>query len=125
MKATESNNMWYFRDVTTVGADDDALSSIMLPVDQITGVTAGDTTSRIRIWFEQATSVQVWDRTRVQQNGFVELTITTGKQREVLQFLAEAANSSTHNTGYRTIADDATGEYAFRYITAVSTIHNT
>ena len=122
MKATESNNMWYFRTVTTVGDDDDAYSSVMLPVDQITGVTAGDTASRIRIWFEQATDVPEDDG--VQQNGYVQLTITTGKQREVLQFLAEAANSSTHNTGYRTIADDVTGEYAFRYITDVSLIYN-
>ena len=51
MKALESDNMWYFRSPTSLGDDDSTYDSIMLPIDQITGILPGDTTSKIRIYF--------------------------------------------------------------------------
>ena len=121
MKAIESNNKWYFRTTATLGDDDDDRSSIMLPVDQITGIVPGDSDTKVRIHFEAPTTIGERDGPP-QQNGTVRLLVTAGRQKEVLQFLAEAANSSTQHEGYQTIVDTTTGEIAFRYITAVQSI---
>jgi hypothetical protein len=120
MKALESDNMWYFR--TDDGADSSSYDSVMLPVDQITGILPGNTTSKMRIYFEQATDKPTVDGT--QQNGYITIGITAGYQKEILEFLAQAAASSTHHIGYQTIADDVTGEYAFRYIKSVDAVYN-
>ena len=117
-----TNNMWYFRTPTDVDDDDNSYDSIMLPVDQITGILPGNTTSRIRIFFEQATDKPTVDGT--QQNGYITIGTTAGYQKEILEFLAQAATASTHHVGYQTIADDVTGEYAFRYIENCDVIYN-
>ena len=122
MNGIGSNNMWYFRDPTAVGNDDNSYDSIMLPVDQITGIGAKNNSGRIAIYFEHQPGKPTVHG--AQANGYVQLSITAGKQKEVLQFLAQAANSSTHHAGFQTIADDVTGEYAFRQITSVSVIYN-
>ena len=114
--------MWYFRTPTDVDDDDNSYDSIMLPVDQITGILPGNTTSRIRIFFEQATDKPTVDGT--QQNGYITIGTTAGYQKEILEFLAQAATASTHHVGYQTIADDVTGEYAFRYIENCDVIYN-
>jgi len=120
MKALQSDNMWYFR--VDDGTDSNSYDSIMLPVDQITGILPGNTNSKMRIFFEQATDKPTVSAT--QQNGYVELGITAGYQKEILEFLAQAATASTHHTGYQTIADDVTNEYAFRYIKSCEAVHN-
>jgi predicted pyridoxine 5'-phosphate oxidase superfamily flavin-nucleotide-binding protein len=122
MKAIESNNKWYFRNTDTLGDDDDIATSIMLPVDQITGIVPGNVTTRIRIHFEQPTAIAAAEDAT--GNGFIQLNTTAGRQKEVLQFLAEAANSSTQHTGFQTIVDEYTGEKAFKYITGVAAIVN-
>lgn len=121
MKAIESNNKWYFRTTATVETDDDDRSSIMLPVDQITGIIPGDNNTKVRIHFEAPTTVGERDGPP-QQNGIIRLIITAGRQKEVLQFLAEAANSSTLHEGYKTIVDTTTKEIAFKYIEQVQSI---
>ena len=122
MKAIESNNKWYFRDTSTLEDDDDIATSMMLPVDQITAILPDVSATGVRIYFQQPTSVGAADVST--GNGYIQLNISTGRAKEVLQFLAEAANSSTQHTGYQTIVDEYTGEIAHRYITSISSISN-
>ena len=122
MKAIESNNKWYFRNTDTLSLDDDIATSIMLPVDQITGITPGNVTSRVLIHFEQPTAIGAAET--YTGNGFVQLNTTAGYSKDVLEFLAEAANSSTQHTGFQTIVDEYTKEFAHKYITGVNAISN-
>ena len=58
MKGIESNSVWYIRTQDTLADDDDLIDSILLPVDQITGIVPGGTTgesiSTICIFFKKS-----------------------------------------------------------------------
>ena len=120
MNTQINDNVWYFRQTDTIGDDDISTDSIALNVDDITGFTP-QSTSLIYVWFKKSPQSSHVDSEN--QNGFVGLNITTNKQKEVIQALAEAASS--RNKTFRTIADDVTKEYLHSNITGCSAIRQT
>ena len=120
MNTQINDNAWYFRQTETLANDDGSYDSMTLNVDDITGFVP-QSTSLIYIWFKKAPQSPSVDTEN--QNAIVGLNITTNKQKEVIQALAEAASS--RNKTFRTIADDVTKEYLHGDITGCSFVHQT
>jgi len=120
MNSIKNDNVWYFRATDTIGNDDASGDSISLNVDQITGFAPASRTS-LEIWFKK--SPQTPTPGTETQNGKITISITTDKNKEVMQALSEAASS--RNNTFRTIGDDVTFEYLHHNITGVTTIHQT
>ena len=126
---------WYFRS-TNLGNDDDNLSSIIIPVDKITGFTPGNnsvgtgasddtgSTSTMTIHYKNDASSRLNTIDGVPtQNGYITLNITNKKIFEVMSALASAASSS--NSVTQVIWDEATGErLANAPIEGIATIGN-
>ena len=122
-----NKGMWYFRS-TVLGSDDDDLSSILIPVDQLTGFTPGDnsasgSTTTVTIHYKSNSSSRTNTHDGVPtQNGYITLTVTNKKQFEVMSVLADAA---ANNDGVpRVIWDQHTAETLHPHITGVSLIKN-
>jgi hypothetical protein len=90
---------FYFRDVADEADDDDNSSSVMVPVDRITGIGSITITS-IRIYYKNVKNEQ--------SNDFVTLTCTRGKLKEVIADLISAMNAGPHHDGVTVIADKMT-----------------
>ena len=90
---------FYFRDATNEDADLSAAISATVPVNRITGITVGGTTS-INIWFKSLKNEM--------QNEYVTLTVTSGKLKEVMAQLVQVMNSGPHSDGFIVIADNVT-----------------
>ncbi len=90
---------FYFRDATNEDADLSAAISATVPVNRITGITVGGTTS-INIWFKSLKNEM--------QNEYVTLTVTLGKLKEVMAQLVQVMNSGPHSDGFIVIADNVT-----------------
>ena len=105
MKGIESNSVWYIRTQDTLADDDDLIDSILLPVDQITGIVPGGTTgesiSTICIFFKKTNANPYYDI--INRNGSVVLNCFSGKTKELMEDLA---NLATSGTGYVVLADD-------------------
>ena len=113
---------FYFRTVTTAGADDNIDDSVLVPVDNITGIYARNDT-QIEVYFETI-SVTSAEMSAV-ANDFVQLTCASSKTNEIMQAICEAANNGPHEDGITVIADDLTSTYISEHITACSTISQT
>jgi len=90
---------FYFRDATNEDADLSAAVSATVPVNRITGITVGGTTSII-IWFKSLKNEM--------QNEYVTLTVTLGKLKEVMAQLEQVMKSGPHSDGFIVIADNVT-----------------
>ena len=126
---------FYFRSMT----DEDntgqgAVASAMVPVKNITGMEPYSAISNVRVWFEYVSDETLaggsFDKTANQQ-GYVDITVTRGKLKEVIATIAAATNAGPHHDGVTVIADDTTtlydnstrlGQYIHNDITAVSDI---
>lgn len=112
---------WHFNGGAIAGDEDGSADSIMLAVDQITGITPGRSTSynttSITIWFTKASTFSHigQNATKNTHNGCVTITTTDGKQKEVMKALASLANSSNNKKSYITIADDRSDDQATEY----------
>ena len=90
---------FYFRDVADEADDDDNSSSVMVPVDRITGM--GSTTiTTIDIYYKNVKNEQ--------GNDYVRLTCTRGKLKKVMADLISAMNAGPHHDGVTVIADAMT-----------------
>ena len=117
---------WYFRAASTLGADDAETSdSIMVPVENITGMQqATDTT--LDVFFKGTMNPEGGNGvTGATINDYVTLTVTSGKRRAVMQALAEATNNGPFDEGITVIADVATSTYLIPEIEGITavTIH--
>ena len=108
---------FYFRDETTAGADDDVNASIMVPVDDITGMNAQAAT-KLDIFFKSQTSIAAGAEGNVVIADSVRLTVTTETQKGVMKAIVEAMNSGPHHEGITVIADDQLSTYLVPQITA-------
>ena len=115
---------FYFRDETTAAADDDVNASILVPVEDITGMNAQAATT-LDIFFKSQTNVQAGEDGGVVVCDSVRLTVTTETQKGVMKAIVEAMNNGPHEDGITVIADDLTSTYISEHITACSTISQT
>ncbi len=108
--AGKYDKYFYFRSEADEDDDDDSAASVMVPVKNITGIEPFSAITNIRVWFEseQDTSTALGLGL---QNGHVDLTVTRGKLKEVMQVLVSAMNAGPHSDGVTVIADDATTDY--------------
>jgi len=66
--------------------------------------------TNIRVWFESELNTHVQDKVSL-QNGYVDLTCTRGKLKEVMATIVSAMNAGPHSDGVTVIADDVTTDY--------------
>ena len=119
-----TTNYWHFRGSTVASSEDNPNDSLMLPVDSITGIAPGyaqsnvSSSSHVTIFYKKPSTYSNFSANSdiPTQNGMITLGITPEHAREVLEFLAQASNSSNNKKSYLTIADDLNSEYAFRHI---------
>ena len=91
---------FYFRDATNEDADLSAAVSATVPVSSITGfMPVGDATS-LRVYFKSLKNEIL--------NDYVDLTVTTGKMKEVIAELVQAMNAGPHSDGFIVVADNVT-----------------
>ena len=112
---------WYFRNPAAIGDDDAATGdSIMVPVEDITGITqASDTT--VDIYFKSQNNI-AGGIAGGYINDSVQLTVDTTKRNLVMEALAEATNNGPHDEGITVIADDVNSTYLMGNITAVAAV---
>ena len=113
---------FYFRTVTTAGADDNIDDSVLVPVDNITGIYGRDDTT-IEVYFDTI-SVTSTEGSAI-ANDHVVLTCASSKTNEIMQAICEAANNGPHEDGITIIADDLTSTYITEHITACGAITQT
>jgi hypothetical protein len=110
MIKSKYEKFFYFRSQVDEDHDDDSAASIMLPVNCITGILPVSTTL-LRIYFDQGTSVDPLSETLQGQNGYLDLAVTANKSKDVIEALVEAANSSAPSDGVILVADDSTTDF--------------
>ena len=114
---------WYFRNPAAIGDDEaETGDSVMLPVDDITGITQ-DTDTTMIIWFKPQKNQFANGLTGSVNNDFVKLTVLTAKRREIMEALASAMNNGPHDEGITVIADDVTSTYLTSDISAVAMVN--
>ena len=106
---------FYFRSAADEDDDDAAVNSVMVPVKNITGMEPYGAITNVRVWFENTTDPTLagsgsFDATSGNQ-GYVDLTVTRGKLKEVISKIASATNAGPHTDGVTVIADDSTTDY--------------
>ena len=108
--AGKYDKYFYFRAVADEDDDDDSAASVMVPVNKITALEPSSAITNIRVWFESELNTLTQDRVSL-QNGYVDLTCTRGKLKEVMSTLVSAMNAGPHSDGVTIIADDVTTDY--------------
>tara|TARA_R100000458_G_C8010201_1_gene74585 strand:+ start:29 stop:439 length:411 start_codon:yes stop_codon:yes gene_type:complete len=134
MENSKYDKYWYFRTEADEDNDDDANSSLMLPVKNLVSMIPTGTTE-LTIYFKQASNGQPEVETNMTgQYGEVVLTVTQGKVKETISDLVALINAGPrHSDGVTTIADDSTVEFGgaagsktavyFSHITACGNIN--
>ena len=108
--AGKYDKYFYFRAVDDEDADDDSAASVMVPVNKITALEPNSAITNIRVWFESELNTVKEDKVSL-QNGYVDLTCTRGKLKEVMSSIVSAMNAGPHSDGITVIADDTTTDY--------------
>ena len=108
--AGKYDKYFYFRAVADEDDDDDSAASVMVPVNKITALEPSSGISNIRVWFESELNTVKEDKVSL-QNGYVDLTCTRGKLKEVMSSIVSAMNAGPHSDGITVIADDTTTDY--------------
>tara|TARA_R110002020_G_scaffold102448_1_gene240585 strand:+ start:1902 stop:2303 length:402 start_codon:yes stop_codon:yes gene_type:complete len=107
--AGKYDKYFYFRGRGDEDDDDDSESSVMVPVCKITGMEPFNAITNIRVWFESEQNTTAIGLGL--QNGHIDLTVTRGKLKEVMQTLVSAMNAGPHSDGVTVIADIVTTDY--------------
>ena len=102
---------FYFRTQANEEDDDDINASLMLPISEITGIGPVTGITNCRIWFKSAHTVKGSADVLGGQNGYVDLTVTRGKIKEVIHSLVSAMNAGPHHDGVTVVADKSTTDY--------------
>ena len=108
--AGKYDKYFYFRAVADEYDDDDSAASVMVPVNKITALEPNSAITNIRVWFESELNTVKEDKVSL-QNGYVDLTCTRGKLKEVMSSIVSAMNAGPHSDGITVIADDTTTDY--------------
>ena len=91
---------FYLRDVANEDADLNALASVTIPVDRITGFGPRASNTSLNIWWKSLKNEK--------ENEYATLTVTQGQIKEVIGELVAAINGGPHNDGFIVVADIAT-----------------
>lgn len=108
--AGKYDKYFYFRAVADEDDDDDSADSVMVPINKITALEPNSAITNIRVWFESELNTVKEDKVSL-QNGYVDLTCTRGKLKEVMASIVSAMNAGPHSDGITVIADDTTTDY--------------
>lgn len=99
---------FYFRpvDLNTDARDDDAQGdSMLVPVDDITGMEATGATT-MDIFFTSTNNLDVGGPGEVVIQDKITLTVATETQKSVMKAIVAAMNNGPHHDGITVIADD-------------------
>jgi len=91
---------FYLRDVANEDADLNALASVTIPVDRITGFGPRASNTSLNIWWKSLKNEK--------ENEYATLTVTQGQIKEVMGELVAAMNGGPHNDGFIVVADAVT-----------------
>jgi hypothetical protein len=108
---------FYFRDQAAAGDDDDSSASVMVPIDDITGIVSRNAT-QVNVYFNSQQNVAVDEDGETIIADFAALTITQDRNKFVTKALVEAMNNGPHHEGITVIADDQLSTYLVPDITA-------
>ena len=110
---------FYFRQVATIGDDDSATDSIMVPVSHIAGFNQ-KTDVTLDIYFKDFASQA--GGLPMRSNNWVRIGVKSGKRNEIMELLAAATNGPVHSDGITIVADDITSTYLSTDITSCDLI---
>ena len=108
---------FYFRPEGTAGDDDAQGDSMLVPVEDITGMEATAATT-MDIYFKSTNNVMGGGQGEVVIQDKVTLTVTTQTQKSVMKAMVEAMNNGPHEDGITVIADDVNSTYLVSQITS-------
>tara|TARA_R100000084_G_C4517158_1_gene85160 strand:- start:43 stop:441 length:399 start_codon:yes stop_codon:yes gene_type:complete len=103
---------FYFRTQGTIGDDDDAAQSLMIPVSRFVGMlpsNSGDdgvAADELTLFFKPVNNDHSHANNDFILNDSVLLNITSGKSLQVIKAIAEAITGHKHKDGVIVIADD-------------------
>ena len=101
---------FYFRPEGTLGNDDAQGDSMLVPVEDITGMEATGATT-MDIYFKSTNNMMGGGQGEVVIQDKVSLTVTTQTQKSVMKAIVEAMNNGPHEDGITIIADDVNSTY--------------
>ena len=101
---------FYFRPEGTLGNDDAQGDSMLVPVEDITGMEATGATT-MDIYFKSTNNMMGGGQGEVVIQDKVSLTVTTETQKSVMKAVVEAMNNGPHEDGITVIADDVNSTY--------------
>ena len=101
---------FYFRPEGTLGNDDAQGDSMLVPVEDITGMEATGATT-MDIYFKSTNNMMGGGQGEVVIQDKVSLTVTTQTQKSVMKAIVEAMNNGPHEDGITVIADDVKSTY--------------
>ena len=101
---------FYFRPEGTLGNDDAQGDSMLVPVEDITGMEATAATT-MDIYFKSTNNMSAGGLGEVVIQDKVSLTVTTQTQKSVMKAIVEAMNNGPHEDGITVIADDVNSTY--------------
>ena len=101
---------FYFRPEGTLGNDDAQGDSMLVPVEDITGMEATGATT-MDIYFKSTNNMMGGGQGEVVIQDKVSLTVTTETQKAVMKAIVEAMNNGPHEDGITVIADDVNSTY--------------
>ena len=100
----------YFRTVADEDDDDAAADTLALPARRIVAMApSADTT--ITVWFESVNNMQTDGANELVLKDSAVITVTAHRHKKVLQSIVRAINGGPHQSGFITVADDATTDY--------------
>tara|TARA_R110000744_G_scaffold301472_1_gene410544 strand:+ start:341 stop:712 length:372 start_codon:yes stop_codon:yes gene_type:complete len=113
---------FYFRSIAVAADDDSENDSVLVAVEDITGMEATSATG-LNIFFKSVNNLSAGG----QQGGVViqdtiSLTVVTQTQKSIMKAIVEAMNNGPHEDGITVIADDVTESYIVPEITACGQI---
>ena len=101
---------FYFRPEGTLGNDDAQGDSMLVPVEDITGMEATGATT-MDLYFKSTNNMSAGGLGEVVIQDKVSLTVTTQTQKSVMKAIVEAMNNGPHEDGITIIADDVNSTY--------------
>ena len=110
---------FYFRPEGTLGNDDAQGDSMLVPVEDITGMEATGATT-MDLYFNSTNNMSAGGQGEVVIKDSVSLTVTTQTQKGVMKAIVEAMNNGPHEDGITVIADDVLGVYLVPQITSLT-----
>lgn len=110
---------FYFRSIAVLGNDDSEDDSMLVAVEDITGMEATGATS-MDIYFKSVNNASAGGQGEVVIQDKISLTVVTETQKSVMKAIVEAMNNGPHEDGITIIADDVNSTYLTTNITACS-----